>query len=121
MDEAHGSHWRGIPMTKVIVLLYKRPDLDWDAFQQYWQEKHGPLVVGLPGLRQYIHNHAVEEANPPYGVAEMYFDSADAFHEAFASPAGKTALSDLTNFADVDRTAITIVAEPRSWRGQGQA
>jgi uncharacterized protein (TIGR02118 family) len=104
-------------MTKVIVLLYKRPDLEWAAFQEYWQEKHGPLVQGLPGLRQYVHNYTVEEANPPYGVAELYFDSPDAFQAAFASPAGTSALADLANFADVERTAITIVAEPRAWRG----
>ncbi len=107
--------------TKVLVLLCKRHDLSWDAFQRYWREQHGPLAVQLPGLRQYVHNEALEEGNPPYGVAEFYFDSPAAFHAALASPEGQAALADLSNFVDLDQTGMTVVAEAVTWRAPDTA
>ena len=98
-------------MTKVIVMLYKRPDLSWDEFRRYWREVHGPLAVRLPGLRRYVENHSSEPGNPPYGVAELYFDAADDFLAAIASPEGKAALADLSNFVDLEQTGMTVVSE----------
>lgn len=98
-------------MTKVLVMLYKRSDLSWDEFQRYWREIHGPLAVQLPGLRRYVENHSPEPGNPPYGVAELYFDRSDDFLAAIASPEGKAALADLSNFVDLERTGMTIVSE----------
>ncbi len=103
-------------MTKVLVLLCKRSDLSWDEFQRYWREQHGPLAIQLPGLQQYVHNEVLEAGNPPYGVAEFYFESPAAFHAALASPEGQAALADLANFVDLDQTGMTVVAEPWTWR-----
>lgn len=103
-------------MTKVLVLLCKRSDLAWAEFQRYWHEQHGPLAIRLPGLRRYVHNQTLDEGNPPYGIAEFYFDSPEAFHAALASTEGQTALADLSNFVDLERTGMTVVAAPFEWR-----
>ncbi len=96
-------------MTKVLVMLYKRPDLSWDEFRRYWREVHGPLAVRLPGLRRYIENHSPEPGNPPCGVAELYFDRSDDFPAAIASPVGKAAPADQSNCVDLERTGMTVV------------
>lgn len=103
-------------MTKVRELLCKRSDLTWDEFQRDWHEQHGPLPIRLPGLRRYVHNQNLDEGNPPYGIAEFYFDNPEAFHAALVSPEGETALADLSYFVDLERTGMTVVAAPLEWR-----
>ena len=39
-------------MVKLMLLLYRRPDLSPDDFRRYLQESHMPLVARLPGLRR---------------------------------------------------------------------
>lgn len=103
-------------MTKVLVLLAKRGDLSWEAFGRYWREEHRAIALRLPGLRRYVENHAPTPGTPPYGIAELYFDSPEAFQAAVASPPGQEALADLANFVDVDCSGITVVAEVVEWR-----
>lgn len=98
-------------MTKVLVVLYKRPAMTWDAFRHYWRDDHGPLAAQIPGLRRYVHNDTPEAGNPPYGFAELYFDSPWAMRAGLATPAGQAALGDLANFADPDKTGMIVVDE----------
>jgi len=100
-------------MTKVLVMLHKRPDQSWEEFQRYWRETHGPIAQRIPGLRKYVQNHAGDRGSVPYAVAELYFDSPDALREAVASPEGQATLGDLGNFVDGERTGMTVVDEVR--------
>ena len=63
----------------------------------------------MPGLRGYVQNHATDRGNVPYAVAERYFDSPEALHEALATPEGQAALADLRNFVDGERTGMAVV------------
>ena len=100
-------------MTKVLVMLHKRSDQNWDEFQRYWRETHGPIAARIPGLRGYVQNHAADRGNVPYAVAELYFDSPEALQAALATPEGQAALADLGNFVDAQQTGLAVVEEVR--------
>lgn len=74
-----------------------------DEFRRYWLEVHAPLArQKLSGLRRYEIN--IVEGGPaqegfPHGVAELYFDSEQAFGAALATADGKIVLDDIPNFA----------------------
>jgi uncharacterized protein (TIGR02118 family) len=98
-------------MVKVMFFLYRRPDLDRDAFERYSREIHVPLVSRAPGLRRYVVSHALPGGVIPSdardacdAVAELWFDSVDAFQQAIASPEGAAALADQANYLDLTRT-----------------
>jgi uncharacterized protein (TIGR02118 family) len=99
-------------MIKAFVLIHRRSDLDWNEFSRYFRDVHGPLALRLPGLRHYEQHH-VREAffggdAPCDAIAELWFDNADALRSAFDSDAGRTALADNPNFADVSRTRLVV-------------
>lgn len=106
-------------MFQEIVLLRRRPDMNRDEFRRYWREIHGPLVAKLPGLRKYVQAHVIpdpSQASLSYdGIAELWFDSPEAFQAAIASPEGQAVRADLPNFLDQDKCqflnaeAVTIV------------
>ena len=102
-------------MIKAFVIVYRRPDLDWEAFSRYWAEVHAPLVRQLPGLRYYQQHH-IREAffggeKPCDAIAEFWFDDLDALRAAFASDAGQAALADNANCVDDERTKLVVGAE----------
>ena len=102
-------------MTKVLFLVRRRPDLTPEQFQQYWRETHAPLAAVMPGLRRYVQDHVVVDPSqepPAYdGVAELTFDSAEAFQAALASPEGAAVLADVPNFLDPDAIRVLIADE----------
>ena len=76
---------RGI---KLIVAFNGRPELSTEAFSQHWREIHGPLAKRHHrALRRYVQNHDVvallPSAVPVMGLAELWFDSVDAFVNDF--------------------------------------
>jgi uncharacterized protein (TIGR02118 family) len=65
--------------------------LTFPEFSEHWYEVHGPLGAKLPGLRRYVQNHAVPEANSIRamthdGWSELWFDDLDALRRAYRSP-----------------------------------
>jgi len=102
-------------MIQEIVLLRRRPGMDIDEFHRYWREIHGPLAAKLPGLRKYVQAHVIpdqSQADESYdGIAELWFDSPEAFHAAIASPEGQAARADFPNFLDLDKVRVMIVEE----------
>ena len=102
-------------MLKFVVVLYRKVDSSRAQFRAYLQEVHGPLAERIPGLRQYIQNHAVDDPVRPHpgwdAVVELWWDSRDAMEAAWRSPEGEDATADLERFADVARTTWSIVDE----------
>ncbi|HET7463404.1 MAG TPA: EthD family reductase [Longimicrobium sp.] len=102
-------------MFKVMFFLYRRDGMDTDEFQRYSREVHMPLVRRVPGLRRYVVNHALANpagaATPADAVAELSFDSQEAFGAAIASPQGQAALADQGNYVDPARTHFLVVEE----------
>jgi len=89
-------------MFKVLVWMRRRDDLTPEAFQAYWLQRHAPLVqASYQGLRRYVVNPvvAVPRGEAPFdGLAELVFDTREAFITAVRSDPGKAVAADLTNF-----------------------
>ena len=82
-------------MFKAMVLLTRHETLSREAFGRWWLDEHRPLVRQLPELRRYVVN--LVEDGPEDGidgVAELWFDSREAFDAAYATEAGKAVVAD---------------------------
>jgi uncharacterized protein (TIGR02118 family) len=105
----------GASMTKVLIMFRKRSDLGMEEFRRYWKETHGPLAAKMPGLRKYVQDHVIadpSQADRPYdAVAELWYESADAYQASMASPEGQVTLADAANFADMDSVRILLADE----------
>jgi uncharacterized protein (TIGR02118 family) len=102
-------------MTKVLILFRKRPDLELDEVQRYWKETHAALAAKMPGLRRYVQDHVLPapsgEMQPYDAVAELWFDSAEAFQASMSSPEGQATLADAETFADMDSVRVVMAEE----------
>ena len=105
-------------MVKLMLLLYKRPDLSGDDFRRHLRESHLPLVARLPGLRRTVVNLPLLGAEGALGlppgcdaVGEDWFDSVESLQAALASPEGQAAGADGPTFLDVGRTVMLVVEE----------
>jgi uncharacterized protein (TIGR02118 family) len=102
-------------MTKILILFRKRSDLRTEEFRRYWKETHAPIAAKLPGLRKYIQDHVLPDPtqdDPLYdAVAELWFDSAEAFQASLASPEGQAVLADGPNYSDEDSVRVMFVEE----------
>jgi uncharacterized protein (TIGR02118 family) len=98
-----------------MFFLHRRADLDAAAFERYSRDVHVPLVSRVPGLRRYAVSHALPgqpaPGHAPDAVAELWFDSGEAFRTAIASPEGAAALADQPNYLDMARTHALLVDE----------
>jgi uncharacterized protein (TIGR02118 family) len=88
--------------TKRLGLVKKRDDITHEQFTRHWLTTHAALCCKLPGLRRYSVN-LVDKARFPHwdydGFSELWFDDEAALWASLESPAGKTLLADLPNFA----------------------
>jgi uncharacterized protein (TIGR02118 family) len=102
-------------MFKTMFFLYRRSDLTVDEFRRYSDETHVPLVAQVPGLDRYVVNHCLLNPAGAQGacdaVAELWFASSDVFQQALGTPEGVAALSDQSNYLDMDRTHVLFVEE----------
>jgi uncharacterized protein (TIGR02118 family) len=82
-------------MYRIMSFLKRHPDLERPAFFDWWLNHHAPLVVKVPGLRRYCISLATVPQDSTFdGVAELWFDTAEALAQGFASAAGKIARAD---------------------------
>jgi uncharacterized protein (TIGR02118 family) len=118
-------------MIKLTYCLHRLPSLTRADFQDYWRNKHAPLVAAAQealGIRRYIQQHSVDSpigaANNegrgiPYGdgedfdgVAELWFDSEEAVAAAVATEAGqkhaRILVEDEAKFIDFARSRSFI-------------
>jgi uncharacterized protein (TIGR02118 family) len=96
--------------TARFLVLWGTPD-DPDRFERHYREVHVPLVKKLPGLRRYTFSRntvPVRGGDPYYRIGELDFDDITALRQAFASPEGRAAAS------DVDILSSTAGASVRS-------
>lgn len=70
-------------MLKIVGLVEKRDDLDWDEFVEYWEEEHIKPVSKQSNLKQYTIAPAIKPDEAPYdGIAELYYESTEDIREA---------------------------------------
>lgn len=102
-------------MVKAMFFLYRRPDLDREAFEHYGWVVHVPLVRKVPWLQRYVVNYTMTNLSGVDGacdgVAELWFASEESFRAALASPEGVAALADQANYLDMTRTHALMVVE----------
>lgn len=83
-------------MIKLTILLRRNPMLTHDAFVAYHREKHAPLFMSVPAVkdnvRRYVQQHTstVELPGLPEptfdGVTELWFDDIEGIGGVFANP-----------------------------------
>jgi len=111
--------------VKSIALLRRRADLDRDAFIDYYETRHVPLIRSLlPGIVEYRRNFTlfdgayVNEGAAPFDfdvVTELWFESRAAYDAAMAKVAdpeiGQRIAEDEENFLDRSGTRMFLVEE----------
>ena len=118
-------------MFKVMVFLTRRGDLSREAFIDYYESRHAPLILQLmPGIRGYRRNYLQPAdmilggiaAAPDFDVVtEICFEDRAAYEagmRAFSDPAVMQRLiADEENFLDRERMRFVAVEERASMLG----
>ena len=117
-------------MIKLVFCLRRLPPLTLEEFQRHWHERHAPLVrahAAALGIRRYVQTHTLEHpvnaalrasrGGPDAfdGVAELWWDSAEALAAASASPEGRAAAAELLDderrFIDLAHSPLFVAVE----------
>jgi uncharacterized protein (TIGR02118 family) len=117
-------------MIKLVFCLRRLPQLSREEFQRYWFDRHAPLVrshAATLQIRRYVQTHTGEQplndalqasrGGPEAydGVAELWWDSAEAIGAATATPEGQAAgaalLEDERRFIDLARSPLFVAVE----------
>ncbi len=125
-------------MLKLTFCLRRLPTLGLAEFQDYWLNKHGPLVKSLQpalGMVRYVQLHRlpgdladgmrrVRDAPEPYdGVAELWWESEETYRAARRNPeareAGRKLLEDEARFIDLPRSPLWLSREEVIYAGSG--
>ena len=112
-------------MIKLTFCLRRKPGLSLGEFQDYWLNKHGPLVRSFAQdlrIQRYVQLHSYDDpmnigmakarnAPPAYdGVAQLWFNSLDDLKENARSDAGRradqTLLEDEAKFIDLENSPL---------------
>ena len=112
-------------MIKLVFCLRRLPALSVSEFQQYWFDNHAELVrqhAEALRIRRYMQSHAFSDLrlSPTIeirggidaydGVAELWWDSAEALIEAVSSAegqvAGRALLEDERTFIDLPNSPL---------------
>jgi uncharacterized protein (TIGR02118 family) len=78
---------------KAVILLTRRDDMSAEEFRSWWLDEHAPLAAQLPGVRRIVFN-VVDGNDDLDGISELWFDSREAFDDAYATELGKAVAAD---------------------------
>ncbi|MCU0506409.1 MAG: EthD family reductase [Chloroflexi bacterium] len=81
-------------MFKAMILLTKKPEMTAEEFRHWLLDEHAPLAATLPGLRGLTYNIAQSAEPVADGIAELWFDTEQAFVDAYATEIGKSVAAD---------------------------
>lgn len=99
-------------MIKAVYVMVKKPGMSSEDFHSYWKDVHGPIVAKMPGLKKYVQSHARPQPPALYdGIAEIHFESMEAFAAGIGSPAGQATLADVANFLDPEKSSLMVVED----------
>ena len=103
-------------MIKSLSLLVRKDGMTHEQFMKHWVEIHGPLALKVPGLKRYVQSHIRDErrrADIPSigvevdGIAETWYDDADAMARAASTPEMKALHADGALFIGRIQSFIT--------------
>lgn len=84
-------------MFKVMILLTRRADMTREEFCSWWVDEHAPLAKNLPGVRRIVFNLVDSSAEVDVdGITELWFDTSEDFHNAYATDIGQAVAADST-------------------------
>lgn len=97
------------PMVKAIALLARKEGTTHEEFVRHWVEVHAPMAHGIPAVKRYHLNFIVAEptrsdvpgmglAGGVDGIAELWFESEEAYREYRRSDAAQRWLADGATF-----------------------
>ena len=82
-------------MFKAMILLKRKDGLSFEDFKRHWLEVHATLVRQLPGLRKSVFNFDLSAGEGDTdAVSELWFDTEQAFTDAYASEVGQQVAAD---------------------------
>lgn len=97
-------------MIKMVVEVWKKPDMTDEAFAKRWLVEHGALVkkhAKAMGFLRYIQSHKVPSKDieafaegrgwkgAPDGLTEVWWESEESMNAALSSPEGIAASAEL--------------------------
>jgi len=103
-------------MIKLVYCITKKPGLTDQEFFRYWKDVHGPLGSRIPGLRKLVQSRRLiiagdRHASDYDGLAELWFDDAEALLAARRSPEWRASTEDEANFIDHNKVAYFVAEE----------
>ncbi len=101
-------------MQKVVAVVQFRKEMSREEAMRYWRDVHGPIASKVPGVKKYVQNHSTSTLQGELafdGIAELWFDSPEAFQSALATPEWQATIADAANFADMEKTWVALVDE----------
>jgi uncharacterized protein (TIGR02118 family) len=81
-------------MFKAMILLTRKPEMGRAEFRAWLLDEHAPLAATLPGIRRLTYNVVATDDAAVDGIAELWFDSREAFEGAYATEIGKSVAAD---------------------------
>jgi uncharacterized protein (TIGR02118 family) len=103
---------------KLVTFNYRQPGLSPAMFQDYWENRHGQLVLrNFAALRRYVQNHALLSsydagAEPEFdGMLEAWLSSFKAFQAGVGTPELDAVRADEVNFIDPARFRFMFVRD----------
>lgn len=103
--------WRGL---KALFFIRHKDGKDRRHFQEYWRNRHAPLVIGTPGLERYVQCHVATEGDAVGqssfdGVGELCFSDWAGFERCWGSPEiREVQLPDTGNFVRRDSIGFFV-------------
>lgn len=118
-------------MIKLVYCLRRLPELSREEFQRYWRQTHGPLVhdrAAALGIKRYVQVHTLDsplnevlragrgsEGEIFDGVAELWWESAEALAAGTSTAEGRQAARELfedeKRFIDFARSVVFVAEE----------
>jgi uncharacterized protein (TIGR02118 family) len=98
-----------------LIVQYGQPT-DPAAFDKHYREVHQGLAQAIPGLLRFTTGHAqaLDGSTPPYLVAELDFESAEAMAASMGTEAGRAAGADVATFASGGATMVSFDVDDAS-------
>jgi uncharacterized protein (TIGR02118 family) len=82
-------------MFKAMIMLTRGADMSHEEFKNWWLGEHQLLAKQLPGVQKIRFNVVEQDETAPCdGIAELWFESQEAFTEAYATEIGKAVAAD---------------------------
>jgi uncharacterized protein (TIGR02118 family) len=82
-------------MFKAMIMLTRGADMSHEDFKNWWLGEHQLLAKQLPGVQKIRFNVVEQDETAPCdGIAELWFESQEAFTAAYATEIGKAVAAD---------------------------